>query len=65
MHYLCAQKVKPNIRTQMKRSKFYYAILQDASGMEIENRVKACNKAEAAEKMGCKVSQVHVSSVQL
>ena len=49
----------------MKRSKFYYAILPDASGMEVENRVKASNKAEAAKKMGCKVSQVHVSSVQL
>lgn len=47
------------------KTKWYYAILPDASGMEVENRVKACNKAEAAEKMGCKVSQVHVSSMQL
>lgn len=46
------------------KTKWYYAILPDG-GYEVEHRVKACNKAEAAEKMGCKVSQVHVSSVQL
>lgn len=46
------------------KTKWYYAILPNG-GYEVETRVKACNKAEAAEKMGCKVSQVHVSSIQL